>query len=74
MGALQRRKRLPDGSFGELEKVFEGFTSDEQITELGYQLAQEKLKNMQKDMLLSSLGQQVSLVKIELMQLRGGES
>lgn len=32
--ALMRRKRLSDGSFGELEKVFEGETQEEQIERL----------------------------------------
>ncbi|MEH6944770.1 hypothetical protein [Bacillus sp. JJ722] len=31
---ILRRKRLPDGSFGELEKVFEGETQAEQIEKL----------------------------------------
>nr|WP_259544499.1 hypothetical protein [Heyndrickxia oleronia] len=31
---LLRRKRLPDGSFGELEKVFEGETDAEKVEQL----------------------------------------
>ncbi|WP_102271318.1 hypothetical protein [Cytobacillus massiliigabonensis] len=34
MSVLLRRKRLPDGSFGELEKVFEGETEAEKLAQL----------------------------------------
>lgn len=39
---------------------------------LGIELAQEKIKNVQKDLLINSLGQQVSLLKIDILQLKGG--
>lgn len=38
MAALERRKRLPDGSFGDLEKIFDGETD----TEKSNRLEQEK--------------------------------
>ncbi|GEN83641.1 hypothetical protein SLU01_19530 [Sporosarcina luteola] len=39
---------------------------------LGIELAQEKIKNVQKDLLINSLGQQVALLKIDILQLKGG--
>lgn len=39
---------------------------------LGQQLAQEKLKGMQKDAVISQLGQELSKVKLEIIQLQGG--
>lgn len=41
---------------------------------LGIELAQEKIKNVQKDLLINSLGQQVALLKIDILQLKGGAS
>lgn len=34
MAALERRKRLPDGTFGDLEKVFDGETDAEKVIRL----------------------------------------
>lgn len=68
-----RRKRLPDGSLGELEKVFEGFTETEKVEALGTQLAEERIKNLQKDFVISSLGQELSKLKIEVMMLKMGQ-
>lgn len=34
MAGLLRRKRMPDGSFGELEKVFPGETAEEKVERL----------------------------------------
>ncbi|WP_042472763.1 XkdW family protein [Bacillus ndiopicus] len=70
---MLRRRRLPDGSFGELEKVGDALTTDEQVMSLGAQLAQEKIKNMQKDLLINSLGTTVTQLKLEVMSLKGGE-
>lgn len=69
---MERRKRLADGSFGELEKVGSGVTTDEQVMSLGAQLAQEKIKNIQKDILINSLGATVTQLKFEVMSLKGG--
>lgn len=44
----------------------------ETITALGQTIAEEKIKNMQKDDLISSLGQELTKVKLEIMQLKGG--
>jgi len=69
---MLRRKRLEDGTFGELEKLGNGLTTDEQVMSLGAQLAQEKIKNMQKDMLINSLGATVTQLKFEVMSMKGG--
>ncbi|WP_060210492.1 hypothetical protein [Sporosarcina koreensis] len=34
MNVFMRRKRMPDGTFGDLEKVFEGDTDAEKIARL----------------------------------------
>lgn len=39
---------------------------------LGQELALEKIKGMQKDMLIQSLGQQVALLTLDVMTLKGG--
>ena len=40
---------------------------------LGQTLTEEKITNIQKDMLLQGLGQEVTALKIELITLKGGE-
>lgn len=40
---------------------------------LGQELALEKIKGMQKDILIQSLGQQVALLTLDVMALKGGE-
>lgn len=70
---MLRRRLLQDGTFGPFETVFPGDLSpEEQIELLGAQLAQEKLSGMQKDAIIASLGQQISLLKLEVMALKGG--
>lgn len=69
---MLRRKRLPDGTLGELEKVGTALTTDEQVVALGMQLAQEKINGMQKDAVINGLGAQVAFMKLEIMQLKGG--
>lgn len=69
---MLRRKRLPDGTFGELEKVGTIPTTDEQVKSLGEQLAQEKVKNIQKDLLINSLGLQLTQLKLEVISMKGG--
>ncbi|GEB35320.1 D-alanyl-D-alanine carboxypeptidase [Brevibacillus parabrevis] len=39
---------------------------------LGQELAQEKIKGMQKDMMIDSLGQKVAQLTLEVIQLKGG--
>lgn len=43
------------------------------VYQLGYELAQEKFKNIQKDMIIDSLGQQITVMKLDIMALKGGE-
>lgn len=44
----------------------------EQISSLGQTVAQEKLKNMQKDSTIEQLGQELAKVKLDLIKLQGG--
>lgn len=69
--AIVRRKRLPDGSFGEPEKIGGGLTTDEMVAALGIQLAQEKL---QKDAIINTLGAEVASLKLQILQMKGSES
>lgn len=43
------------------------------VNQLGQELAQEKLKGIQKDIIIDSLGQQLTLMKLDIMALKGGE-
>lgn len=47
-------------------------TTEEQLNNLGQQLAQEKLSNIQKDSLINGLGQQVADLKLQVIKLQGG--
>lgn len=44
----------------------------ENVKSLGEQLAQEKLKNIQKDATISQLGQEIASIKLELINIKGG--
>nr|WP_309099058.1 XkdW family protein [Fredinandcohnia onubensis] len=44
------------------------------VKELGEQLAQEKIKNMQLNSQVSNLGQQLAMVKLDVMKIKGGQS
>ena len=68
---MERRKRLPDGTFSELENIGKIPTTDQQVVALGMQLAQEKINSMQKDAIINGLGAQVAQMKLEIMQLKG---
>ena len=48
-----RRKRLQDGSFGELEKVFEGETEQEKTERIGEET--EILKDMNLNLMLANI-------------------
>lgn len=69
---MLRRRRLPDGTFGELEKVGTIPTTEEQVMSLGEQLAQEKVKNIQKDILINNLGTQLTQLKLDVIKMKGG--
>lgn len=84
---MRVRRLQPDGTLGPWEYVGTGETPDEKISRLekekeelktytaalGQTIIDEKITNMQKDMLLQGLGQEVTSLKIELMKLKGGE-
>lgn len=60
MSVLLRRKRLPDGTFGELEKVFDGETDAERMARLeaenaSLSLSLESVEALQAEMLLMIL-------------------
>ncbi|OCX63708.1 hypothetical protein BFM98_12700 [Lysinibacillus sp. AR18-8] len=59
---------------GQPVKVGTGLRIDEQVSSLGEQLAQEKIKGIQKDLLINSLGETVTQLKLEVMALKGGVS
>ncbi|MFJ8099419.1 XkdW family protein [Lysinibacillus sp. NPDC096212] len=69
---MYRRRRLPNGSWGELEKLGSLPTTEEQVLSLGEQLAQEKMKNIQKDLLINSLGSELSQLKLDVISMKGG--
>lgn len=71
---MQRRERLPDGSFGELKKIGSTPSTSEQVAALGVQLATEKLANIKKDAIINGLGAQVAQLKLEVITLKGGAS
>lgn len=47
-------------------------TFSEQLTVLGEELTQEKLKAIQKDSTISQLGQELANVKLEVIKMKGG--
>lgn len=46
-------------------------TKDVQLQMLGVALAEEKAKNIQKDIMIQSLGQQLTQLKVEVITLKG---
>lgn len=64
---------MPDGTFGELEKVGTIPTTEEQVMSLGEQLAQEIVRNIQKDILLNNLGTQLTQLILDMISMKGGE-
>lgn len=71
---MLRRKRLPGGELGPLEKVGSLPTTEEQVMSLGEQLAQEKMKGIQKDLLINNLGSQLTQLKLDVISMKGGGS
>ena len=70
--AMEYKERSEDGSLGQPVKIGTGLKLDEQVASLGEQLAQEKIKGIQKDLLINSLGETVTQLKLEVMFLKGG--
>ncbi|GIO05376.1 hypothetical protein J31TS6_14040 [Brevibacillus reuszeri] len=60
----------PEERITQLES--EATLSAETLSAVGQELAQEKIKNMQKDGVISTLGQELAAVKLELMKLKRG--
>ncbi|MFM9533632.1 MULTISPECIES: hypothetical protein [Lysinibacillus] len=69
---MEIRERDKYGNLKPPTKIFSGPTEKETIAALGPQLAQEKLDNMQRDIVINGLGAQLARMKIEIMQLKGG--
>ncbi|WP_346930294.1 XkdW family protein [Clostridium sp.] len=47
-------------------------TFNEQLAALGEELTQEKLRNIQKDATISQLGEELASVKLEVINMKGG--
>lgn len=72
--AMEYKQRTENGDIGKPVKIGTGLKLDEQVSSLGEQLAQEKIKGIQKDLLINSLGETVTQLKLEVMALKGGVS
>jgi hypothetical protein len=44
----------------------------ETLQKLGQKLAEEKLKNMKKDAIINNLGKELSKIKLDMLQIKGG--
>lgn len=71
---MEYKQRTENGDIGKPVKIGTGLKLDEQVSSLGEQLAQEKIKGIQKDLLINSLGETVTQLKLEVMALKGGVS
>lgn len=70
--ALESKKRLDDGTFGLLEKLGSGMTDKERASLLGEQLSQEKISSFQKQILINTLGSELTALKIQVLMMKGG--
>ncbi|MGG1660563.1 hypothetical protein [Brevibacillus sp. NRS-1366] len=65
-------------SKSEFEQLLFGKTAEEQLQEtlgtMGQELAEEKIKNIQKDAVIQALGQELASIKLEWIQRKGGAS
>lgn len=68
MTAILRRKRLADGSFGELEKVLGGETESEKIERLEGENAHITFMLIEKDMKLSEVESSQALLLFQLLE------
>ena len=69
---MEYQKRNEDGSLGEPTQIGTGLKLDKQMASLGEQLAQEKLNGIQQQLIINSLGETVTQLKLEVMSLKGG--
>lgn len=56
------------------QKELEIKLKEQQLQAVGFELAQEKIKNTQKDAVIQMFGREVAMLKIEVMTLKGGEA
>lgn len=61
---------LPEERLSHLEQ--ETKTSLLTLSAVGQEVTQEKIKSIQKDSIIQTLGQELALVKLELIQIKGG--
>lgn len=71
--AMEYNQRTENGDLGQPIKIGTGLKLDERVSSLGEQLAQEKIKGIQKDLLINSLGQTVTQLKLEMLAMKGGD-
>lgn len=73
--------KLVDINGGTFEDIFEEIVPipivevpslEERVLSLGEELAQEKLKNIQKDSTISQLGEELANLKLEVISMKGG--
>jgi hypothetical protein len=55
-----------------INKIEKEKENNNTLQNLGQQLAQEKLTNIQKDNIINGLGQQVANLKLQIIQIQGG--
>ncbi|WP_110113282.1 D-alanyl-D-alanine carboxypeptidase [Bacillus sp. CGMCC 1.16541] len=68
-------KSITSTSLEELrQKEKEIEMKEQQLQAIGIELAQEKIKNAQKDSVIQMLGREVAMLKIEVMTLKEGEA
>lgn len=60
------------GKIGEIKKEAKRLEVETAIQEVGQRLAQEKLKNMQKDAIIGSMGKQLAELKLDMIEMKGG--
>jgi len=72
--AFEYKVRDQSGDLGKPVTIGSGLKLDEQVASLGEQLAQEKIKGIQKDLIINSLGATVTQLKLEVMALKGGDA
>lgn len=65
--ALERRKRLPDGSLSELKKIGGGLTDKEKIEQLEAVNAQLVYESMMKDLTIEELASNQADLTYQLM-------
>ena len=65
---MQRRKRLADGTLGELEKIGTNETAEEKTTRLEEEAALLTYSDMMKELRITELEESQALLTYQLMQ------